>query len=149
VNVAPAVIVEEVEGVPERVWVPDSVCVILPVCVELRVPVELIVADRLPVIVGFAVKVPELEVVGSFDPEAEAVELLEEVEERVTVRVIVLEGVIEGVACAEPETLDVIVWLAVFVLEEVPVVEGVKDEEGVKEGVWLEEAVLEGVSEIV
>lgn len=81
----------------------------LPVCVALRVPVELMVPDLLPEIVGSAVKVPDTEGVGLLDPDREAVELLEAVEDRVTVRVIVLVGVIEGVAFAEPETLDVIV----------------------------------------
>jgi hypothetical protein len=81
--------------------------VILPVCVEERVTVEDIVLLLLPEIVGFAVNVPDTEGVGLLDPDFEAVELLEEVEDRVMVLVIVLVGVMEGVALAEPETLEV------------------------------------------
>jgi len=99
--------VEETEGVPERVWLSDSVCVILPDCVELRVPVEVIETVLLPEIVGFAVTVSELEGVGSLEPEGDPVELLEDVEDRVTVRVIVRVPVWVLVACAEPDTLEV------------------------------------------
>ena len=42
---------------------------------------------------------------------------------------------LEGVTSAEPDTLDVIVWDSVPVVEDVTVTDGVNDEEGVLEGV--------------
>jgi len=101
--------VEETEEVPERVWLPDPVCVILPVWVADRVPVEEMVPLLLPEMVGIAVIVPDTEGVGSLEPEADAVVLLDAVDERVTVRVMVLVIVLEGVSRAEPDTLGVIV----------------------------------------
>jgi len=121
----------------------------LPVCVAVRVPVELIVVVLLPEMVEKEDTVPELEGVGSFEPDADAVELLEPVEERVLVRDRVFVGVKEGVDRADPDTLDVIVCEGVFVKEDVLVAEGVVAAEGVKEGVWVLDAVVEGVSEIV
>lgn len=81
----------------------------------------------------------------SLEPDLEAVELLEPVEERVLVREIVFVGVNEGVDKADPEILDVVVWEGVFVKEGVLVAEGVVAAEGVLEGVWVLDAVVEGV----